>query len=84
MRCQTSAVIDGRVFCEYSAVADFALVRRWRDGSHAAAARVAQPVTRNFVFVRSFAQWSQRVAALRIEDAQVGTGDDRPFGFATP
>jgi hypothetical protein len=56
MRCQTSAVIDGLVFCEYSAVADFALVRRWRDGSHAAAARVAQPVTRNFVFVRSFAQ----------------------------
>jgi hypothetical protein len=56
MPCQTSAVIDGLVFCEYSAVADFALVRRWRDGSHAAAARVAQPVTRNFVFVRSFAQ----------------------------
>jgi hypothetical protein len=68
MPCQTSAVIDGLVFCEYSAVADFALVRRWRDGSHAAAARVAQPVTRNFVFVRSFGP---------IESASRGVEDRR-------
>ena len=59
VRCQTSAAIDGLMSCGYSAAADFSLLARWRDGNHAAAARVAQPITRDFAIVRAFVQWNQ-------------------------
>jgi hypothetical protein len=59
--CQASAMIDGLMPFEYSAVADLSLLGKWSDGNHAAAARVAQPVTCDFAIARAFVQWNQRV-----------------------
>ena len=52
-------------------------------GSDATAAYVAQSVTHDFVHVGNFSQRNQGVA-LRIDDTQVGTGEDRSFGLASP